>query len=166
MSDGGNTDPGALPWIDKAGPGAKRTAALLLGLGQELAAEIFKQMTEFEVRQIALGARELKRSGNEAIPEALTKFCEAMGEAGVDALGGDSMLRRLATEIHGPDTVKRTFDAMPPTHQPEELLGVVATADADSFTTMVTRSSTCAARTSLPRSIRREDGEKSDPGDG
>lgn len=128
-----------LPWIDKAGPGAKRTAALLLGLGQELAAEIFKQMTEMEVRQIALGARELKRSGNEAIPDALNKFCAGMGEAGVDALGGDAMLRKLASEILGPDTVKRTFDAMPPTHQPEELLGMVATADADSLAMILMR---------------------------
>lgn len=128
-----------LPWIDKAGPGAKRAAALLLGLGQELAGQIFKQMSELEVRQIALGARELKKSSKETIPEALTKFVDSMQEAGVDALGGDAMLRRLAAEIHGPDTVKRTFDAVPPAHQPEELLGPVATADADSLAMILAR---------------------------
>jgi flagellar motor switch protein FliG len=129
----------ALPWIDKAGPGARRAAALLLGLGQELAAEIFKQMNETEVRQIALGARELKRSAKETIPDALGKFVDSMQEAGVDALGGDAMLRRLAAELHGPDTVKRTFDAVPPEHMPEELLGVVATADADSLAMVLAR---------------------------
>jgi len=129
----------AMPWIDKAGPGAQRTAALLLGLGQELAAEIFKQMTELEVRQVALGARELKRAGKEVIPDALSRFCASMQEAGVDALGGDAMLRALASEVLGPDAVKRTFDAMPPSHQPEELLGVVATADAESLAMILAR---------------------------
>lgn len=131
--------PAEIPWIDKPGPGAKRTAALLLGLGQELAAEIFKQMTELEVRQIALGARELKRSSKEAIPDALQRFCDSMQDAGVDALGGDSMLRKLASEILGPDAVKRTFDATPPSHQPEELLGVVASADAESLGMVLSR---------------------------
>jgi flagellar motor switch protein FliG len=139
MAENTNADVEPIPWIDKAGPGAKRTAALLLGLGQEVAAEIFKQMTDTEIRQVALGARELRRSGNQAIPEALLKFCEGMGEAGVDALGGDTMLRKLASEILGPETVKRTFDAMPPSHQPEELLGIVATADADTLAMILAR---------------------------
>src|ERR1700722_13413043 len=45
----------------------------------------------------------------------------------------------------------------------EVCVAPVATADADSLTTMVTRSSTCAARTSLPRSVRREADVKSEP---
>jgi topoisomerase-4 subunit B len=35
-----------LPWIDKAGPGSKRVAALLLALGHEMAAELFKGLGE------------------------------------------------------------------------------------------------------------------------
>ncbi len=132
-------DASTIPWIDKPGPGAKRTAALLLGRGQESAAESFKQMTETEVRQIALGARELRKQGNEALPSALKQFCDGMGEVGIDALGGDAMLRRLAAEFHGPDTVKRTFDAVAPQHQPEELLGPVASADADSLAMILGR---------------------------
>ena len=49
------------------------------------------------------------------------------------------MLRKLASEILGPDAVKRTFDATPPSHQPEELLGVVASADAESLAMVLGR---------------------------
>src|ERR1035441_5342157 len=42
----------------------------------------------------------------------------------------------------------------------------VATAEADSATTIVTRSSACAARTSLPISVRREAGDHREPADG
>ena len=129
----------ALPWIEKGGPGAKRVAALLMGLGADAATELFQKMTELEVRQIALGAKELKRMGPTAIPQSLTVFCDSMQEAGVDALGGDAMLRKMATELLGPDTVKRTFDAQPPSHQPEELLGAVATADAESLGMILAR---------------------------
>ena len=120
-------------------PGAKRAAALLLGLGQELAAEIFKQMTELEVRQIALGARELKRSSKETIPEALQRFCDAMQDAGVDALGGDGMLRKLASELLGPDAVRRTFDAIPPATSPRSCSARSPTADAESLAMVLGR---------------------------
>ncbi len=128
-----------MPWIDKAGVGATRVAALILGVGQDVATELFKQMTELEVRQVALGARELKRAGPKAIPDALTWFCDAMQQAGVDALGGDATIRRMAMQVLGEDTVKRTFDAAAPAHVPEDLLGTVASADADSLAMILAR---------------------------
>ncbi len=129
----------AMPWIDKAGMGAKRVAALFMGLGPEAAARLFKEMTELEIRQIALGSREIRRMGPNAIPDSLSTFCESMQAAGVDALGGDSMLRKMATDLLGPDTVKRTFDAEPPAHMPEDLLGPVASADAESLSMVLAR---------------------------
>lgn len=128
-----------LPWLDRGGVGSRRVAALLMGLGQEAAASVFTQLTEFEVRQVALGAKELKRMGPNAIPESLNIFCDSMQQAGVDVLGGDAMLRKLAGEVLGADTVKRTFDAQAPTHVPEELLGPVATADAESLAMILAR---------------------------
>lgn len=128
-----------IPWIEKAGPGAKRVAALLLGLGPDVAGTVFKQMSELEVRQIALGAKELRRMGPTAIPDSLNTFIDSMQQAGVDVLGGDSAIRRLASELFTADQIKRTFDALPPSHQPEELLGMVATADAESLSMILSR---------------------------
>lgn len=128
-----------LPWIDKAGPGAKRVAALMLALGQDMAAELFKKLGEMEVRQVALGARDLKRAGPNVIDESLQTFVESMQQAGVDALAGDEVLRRVATSVFGADTIKRTFDAQPPSQLPEELLGPVADADAESLAMVLSR---------------------------
>jgi flagellar motor switch protein FliG len=128
-----------VPWIEKAGPGATRVAALLMSLGQDLAADLFRRLGELEVRQVALGARGLKRQGTTVMPEALNAFVSSMQDAGVDALGGDEMLRRVATETLGADAVKRTFDALPPSHVPEELLGAVADADAESLSMVLAR---------------------------
>lgn len=139
MADEAKPSDANIPWIDKAGPGGKRVAALLMGLGPDASAQLFQQMSEFEVRQIVLGAREVKRMGPTAIPDSLNTFCNSMQQAGVDALGGDAMLRKLATEILGPDTVRRTFDAQPPAHQPDELLGPVASADAESLAMILAR---------------------------
>lgn len=139
MADEAKAGESSIPWIDKAGMGGKRVAALLMGLGPDAATQLFQQMTELEVRQIVLGAREVKRMGPTAIPDSLNTFCNSMQQAGVDALGGDAMLRKLATEVLGPDTVRRTFDAQPPAHQPEELLGPVATADAESLAMILAR---------------------------
>src|SRR5579871_95408 len=47
-----------------------------------------------------------------------------------------------------------------------DLVAPVATAEAFSLTTIVTRSSTCVARTSLPRSVRWEAGDHREPADG
>ena len=128
-----------LPWIDKAGPGSKRVAALMLALGHEMAAELFKGLGEFEVRQVALGARELKRSAPTVINESLQTFVEAMQAEGVDALAGDEMLRKVVTAALGADTVRRTFDAQQPAQLPEELLGSVADADAESLAMVLGR---------------------------
>lgn len=128
-----------LPWIDKSGPGAKRVAALMLALGHEIAAELFRSLGEFEVRQVALGARDLKRAPSSVINESLESFVKAMQAEGVDALAGDEMLRRVATAALGAETVKRTFDAQQPSQIPEDLLGPVADADAESLAMVLER---------------------------
>jgi flagellar motor switch protein FliG len=134
-----NTKLPPLPWLEKGGPGARRVAALMLALGQEMAAELFKNLGEMEVRQIALGAKELKKAGPDVINESLQTFVDSMNDAGVDALAGDEVLRKVVTAVLGPETVKRTFDAQPPSHVPEELLGPVADADAESLAMVLAR---------------------------
>jgi flagellar motor switch protein FliG len=141
VPDALNNQPTAtqLPWLDKSGPGARRVAALMLALGQEMAAELFRNLGELEVRQIALGARELKRAGPEALTESLQTFVDAMNQGGVDTLVGDEVLRRVVGSVLGAETVRRTFDAQPPGNAPEELLGPVADADAESLGMVLAR---------------------------
>src|SRR5438105_4142143 len=92
---------------EQAGPGARRAAAVLLGLGPELAAPIFRQLGESELRQIALGSKQLKKSGQNAVPEALGEFISSMGRVGGDAAAGDDLLRQIASQALGADAMRR-----------------------------------------------------------
>ena len=60
-----------------AGAGAQKAAAVLLGVGPEVAAQIFKTLDERIVERIAAGARDLRHDPN-IVPAALDAFVNAM----------------------------------------------------------------------------------------
>ncbi len=121
------------------GPGARRAAALLLGLGPELAAPIFKQLGEQELRAIALGSKQLKKSGANAVPEALARFCDMMNRVGADAAAGEDALRQMAVGALGSDAIRRAFDGVAPPPPPDEVLGPIAQADPESLAMVLAR---------------------------
>ena len=129
----------AIDLREKAGPGARRAAALLLGLGPELAGPVFRLLGEAELRQIGLGGKQLKRGGANAVPEALSKFCESMGSVGGDAAAGDDMLRQFATQALGSEAIRRAFDGVAPPPPPDEVLGPIAQADPESLAMVLAR---------------------------
>ncbi len=109
------------------GPGAQRAAAALLAMGADLAGQIFKLLDESTVRQIALGARELRKSPA-AVPSALAAFVQAMDSVGGDAVAGDGLLRDVAARALGQEAARRAFEGV--TAVPiDDTLGVVAAAD-------------------------------------
>ena len=77
---------------EKAGPGAQRAAALLLGLGADLAGAIFQHLDETSVRRIAAGAKEIRKNP-EAVPSALSHFVASLDKIGGDAEAGDRVLQ-------------------------------------------------------------------------
>ena len=79
-----------------AGVGAQRAAAVILGLGPEVASQIFKTLDERVVERIAAGARELRRDPS-IVPTALDAFVNAMSGLSVDAYGADGLLREATT---------------------------------------------------------------------
>ncbi len=122
-----------------AGPGAQRVAALLLGLGPEAAALLFKQLSEGEIRKIALGAKELRKAKPEAVPEALKGFVESMERIGGDAAAGDDLLRAVAVSALGNDLARRAFDGVVPPPAADEALGPVANADPEALAMVLQR---------------------------
>src|SRR5271165_6338091 len=81
-----------------SGPGARRAAAVLLGLGPELAQAVFRLLGEGEIRRIALGAKELRRAPPTAVPEALRALVGSLERVGGDTAASDEMLRQAATQ--------------------------------------------------------------------
>jgi flagellar motor switch protein FliG len=122
-----------------AGPGARRAAALLLGLGGDLATNIFKLLNPSEVRLVAMGARELKRAPPNAVPDALRAFIEQSGRVGSENSMGDDMLREVAEKALGSDAVRRAFDGVEAPIAPDAVLGPIAEADPESLAMVLIR---------------------------
>jgi flagellar motor switch protein FliG len=93
----------------QAGPGAQKAAAVLLGLGPDVAAQIFKTLDEDVVERIAAGARDLRRDPS-IVPAALDAFVSAMTSLTADAYGADGFLREATARAMGLDVAKRIFD--------------------------------------------------------
>ncbi len=124
--------------VEKAGPGARRAAAVLVGLGPEHAAIVFKHLDEATVRRVAVGAKDLKK-GPASIPGALTDFVQALDAVGGDAAAGDSLLREVATLVLGADKARRAFDGVVPPPEVDEMLGPIAQADPEALAMVLAR---------------------------
>ncbi len=121
-----------------AGPGTQRAAAVLLGLGPDLAAAVFQHLDEPTVRSIAIGARNIRRNPN-AVPQALGSFVESLDVVGGDTAAGDGLLRAVAAQVLGADMARRAFDGVAPPPQADEVLGPVALADPEALAMILAR---------------------------
>ncbi len=121
------------------GQGAQRAAALLLGLGPEVATEIFKILGEGAVRKIAAGARELRKTPGAPVTDALKWFVDSMERVGGDAAASDEVLREVAMGALGPEMARRAFDGVAAPPPPDEALGTIADADAESLAMVLAR---------------------------
>jgi flagellar motor switch protein FliG len=122
-----------------AGVGAQRAAAVLLGLGPEVAAQIFKTLDERVVERIAAGARDLRRDPS-IVPAALDAFVNAMSGMGADAYGADGFLREATTRAMGLDVAKRIFDVEQDCEEPvNEDFNTLSEADPESLAMLLSR---------------------------
>lgn len=120
------------------GPGTQRAAALMLGLGPDVAAAVFQHLDESSVRAIAQGAKQIRRQPT-AVPQALGAFVEALDMVGGDTAAGDNLLREVAAQVLGADVVRRAFDGAAPPPQADEILGPVALADPEALAMVLAR---------------------------
>ncbi len=133
MADSSKGSPG-----EEVSSGTRRAAAVMLGLGPEVAGQLFRLMTENEVRLIATGAKALKSSPPSAITDALEQFIASLERVGGEAAAGESLLRDAAARALGDDFVKRAFDGIAPP-APDEVLGPVARADPEALAMVLSR---------------------------
>ncbi len=119
--------------VPEGGPGSKRAAAVLLGVGAEAAGHVFRQFGEGELRLVAMGAKGLRRSPPSSVPDALVAFVQAMESPGAAALGGHDVLRDVAARALGDAAARRAFDGVSSPPPPDEALGPVSQADPESL---------------------------------
>jgi len=131
-------DPAA-PLLDVSGLGCQRAAAVLLGIGPDVATAVFKALGEPELRRIALGAKELRTRGPQVMNEALEHFVTTMESVAGDTAAGDDLLRQVAERALGPDAARRAFDGVVPPPPPDEVLGPVSQADPEALAMVLQR---------------------------
>ena len=123
----------------QAGPGAMRAAAVLLGVGPEVAAQIFKSLDERIVERIAIGARALRRDPS-GLQGALDDFVSAMTSLTADAYGADGLLREATARAMGIEVAKRIFDVQPESEtQAGESFSSLADADPEALAMLLAR---------------------------
>jgi flagellar motor switch protein FliG len=138
MADATSHGPSSL-LAEASGIGCQRAAAVLLGIGPEIAGAVFKQFGEAELRRIALGAKDLRARAPAAVSEALEHFITHMETVGGDAAAGDDLLREVAARALGADAARRAFDGVVPPPPPDEVLGPVSQADPEALAMVLQR---------------------------
>ncbi len=92
--------------------GQKRTAILLLAMGDKFTADVFKRMERQEIADVSKAIVELGPVPRETVEEVLRDFHESLVD-GVDMIsGGSDTAKRLLARNLDPETAKYVMDAL------------------------------------------------------
>lgn len=84
--------------------GAQKAAILLLSFGEEIAAEIFKNMTEFEIKRIGTAMSRLGRLDQEIVDEVMLEFYDILQQNKKYFYGGsDYTIKVIGNAFKGGD---------------------------------------------------------------
>ncbi len=92
--------------------GSQRTAVLLLSLGDEFAAEVFKRMERPEIASISRAIMEMDTIDKEVVEEVLREYHHALITGQEIVRGGQDTLKRLLTNNLDSETTKYVSDLL------------------------------------------------------
>ena len=90
--------------------GLERSALLMLGLGEQHAAEILRHMGPKEVQEIGLAMASLTQVTNSQMELVMQKFVGAIGEQTSLGMGSDQYIRNMLTSALGADKAGGIID--------------------------------------------------------
>jgi flagellar motor switch protein FliG len=90
--------------------GVDESAILMLSLGEEEAAEVFKHLSPKEAQKLGAAMASLKNVSREKIDEVLEKFHEAAGEQTSIGLDSDDYIRGVLNRALGEEKAKFVLD--------------------------------------------------------
>ena len=96
--------------------GSRKAAILLLAVGDEVAREIFKRLSEEEMRRLGQAAARLREIEAKEVVEVLEEFRETFGGGFIPALGADGVFRVMVERALGGD---RARDLLTPARHEE-----------------------------------------------
>lgn len=81
--------------------GAQKAAILLLAFGEEVAAEIFRNMTEFEIKRIGSAMARLGRVDDGVIEEVMNEFWSLLNSNKKYYFGGNDYTKKILAQMGG-----------------------------------------------------------------
>lgn len=90
--------------------GMERTAVLMLGLGEQHAAEIMRHMGPKEVQEIGMAMAGLSNVTKSMMEEVMSDFVDTIGEQTSLGLGSDEYIRNMLTSALGSDKAAGVID--------------------------------------------------------
>ena len=90
--------------------GIQRSALLMLGLGENHAAEVLKYMEPKEVQEIGLAMASLSNITNSQMELVVQKFVDTIGEQTSLGMGSDEYIRNMLTKALGSDKASGVID--------------------------------------------------------
>ena len=119
---------------DRPLTGAERAITLLLTLGEERAKSVVEHLTEQEIRKVTEALETMRSISNQQVEQVFDDFMSAQERHAFSIGRGESMMRRIATEVMGPekadDLLARQVEAPSPLRllnriEPETLAGLL-----------------------------------------
>src|SRR5579883_2811409 len=99
--------------------GARKAAMFLLGMGDELSADLLRQLEPDEIRRITDEITAVDAVPPEHMMGVFREFESLSGASRFFAKGGSTPARKLIVQALGPENARRYLDAAPPPPEPE-----------------------------------------------
>lgn len=101
------------------GPGLRKAAILVLVLGTDMARQVFERLSEREIRNLALAARELESVTRDEVETVLRSFVRSFHGTEIPGDGAGTVFEVLMERALGSDRVQQLL-APPEQHDPFE----------------------------------------------
>jgi flagellar motor switch protein FliG len=92
--------------------GPQKAAILLLAFGEEIASEIFKQMTEFEIKRIGSAMSRLGRIDSDIIDEIMEEFYILLQQNKKYYLGGNDFTKKIISGAFKDDQASQIIEEL------------------------------------------------------
>ena len=92
--------------------GPQKAAILLLAFGEEISSEIFKQMTEFEIKRIGSAMSRLGRIDSDIIDEIMEEFFVLLQQNKKYYLGGNDFTKKIISGAFKDDQASQIIEEL------------------------------------------------------
>ena len=86
--------------------GAQRSALILLALGQDIATEVFKNLNQNEIREIALAIESISNVDSDVVHHVFDHFAHEVSHDSSFLIRGEEFLEEVATNVLGAEKAK------------------------------------------------------------